>query len=113
MDVICENMLFSEGFQDANALSKKFVTLYSLASELLSQQRHYDWSLRACKAVLNVAARFKRLDPNPKEEHRILMLALRDFNTPKLLHDDEMIFKQLIDDLFPDFKGTERKVDLS
>ncbi len=46
-------------------------------------------------------------------EHRILMLALRDFNTPKLLHDDELIFKQLIDDLFPDYKGTERKVDLN
>ncbi len=67
MDVICENMLFGEGFQDANSLSKKFVTLYQQAAQLMSPQRHYDWSLRACKAVLNVAARFKRLDPNPKE----------------------------------------------
>jgi dynein heavy chain len=43
MDLICENMLMSEGFLQAHRLSKKFTTLYSLSSELLSKQRHYDW----------------------------------------------------------------------
>lgn len=35
---ICENMLMAEGFVKARALAVKFVTLYSLSSELLSKQ---------------------------------------------------------------------------
>lgn len=37
---ICENMLMAEGFVKARALAVKFVTLYSLSSELLSKQVH-------------------------------------------------------------------------
>lgn len=33
---ICENMLMSEGYEQARELSKKFVTLYSLSKSLLS-----------------------------------------------------------------------------
>jgi len=61
--LICENMLMSEGFMDARPLSIKFVTLYQLASELLSPQAHYDWGLRAVKSVLRVAGGLKRADP--------------------------------------------------
>ena len=63
MELICENMLMSEGFLQAHRLSKKFTTLYSLSSELLSKQRHYDWGLRATKAVLRVAGSLKRGEP--------------------------------------------------
>lgn len=38
--LICENMLMSEGFQTAEILAKKFVTLYDLSKALLSKQRH-------------------------------------------------------------------------
>lgn len=38
---ICENMLMAEGFVKARALAVKFVTLYSLSSELLSKQVIY------------------------------------------------------------------------
>ena len=37
IELICENMLMSEGFITAKALSKKFVTLYDLSKELLSK----------------------------------------------------------------------------
>lgn len=53
--LICEIMLVAEGFQEARLLAKKFITLYSLCKELLSQQDHYDWGLRAIKSVLVVA----------------------------------------------------------
>lgn len=39
---ICENMLMAEGFVKARTLAVKFVTLYSLSSELLSKQVRYD-----------------------------------------------------------------------
>ncbi|KDO31249.1 hypothetical protein SPRG_03866 [Saprolegnia parasitica CBS 223.65] len=88
---ICENMLMSEGFQQARTLAIKFVTLYQLSSELLSKQFHYDWGLRAVKSVLRVAGILKRAEPDV-EEDKVLMRALRDFNTPKIPQLDTPIF---------------------
>lgn len=53
--LICEIMLVAEGFQEARLLARKFITLYTLCKELLSNQDHYDWGLRAIKSVLVVA----------------------------------------------------------
>jgi dynein heavy chain 2 len=47
--------LISEGFQDAKALGRKLVALFSLGRQLLSKQQHYDWGLRALKTVLGTA----------------------------------------------------------
>jgi dynein heavy chain, axonemal len=98
--LICENMLMAEGFEGAKALASKFYALYSLLAQLLSKQRHYDWGLRAVKSVLVVAGGFKRAEPAVPENH-LLMRALRDFNTPKIVADDEVIFHGLLEDLFP------------
>ena len=98
--LICENMLMAEGFEEAQDLSKKFMTLYQLAKSLLSQQIHYDWGLRAVKSVLRQAGGLKRENPEGSE-YEILMRALRDFNLPKIVVDDRKIFKDLINDLFP------------
>lgn len=98
--LICENMLMSEGFVMARPLSVKFVTLYQLSSELLSPQAHYDWGLRAVKSVLRVAGMLKRAEPDQPEE-AVLMRALRDFNTPKVVLQDTPIFLRLVRDLFP------------
>ncbi len=54
-DLIAEVLLTSEGFTQAAALSRKLVVLFSLASELLSRQQHYDWGLRALKTTQGVA----------------------------------------------------------
>ena len=98
--LICENMLMAEGFTQASILASKFYGLYSLLRELLSKQLHYDWGLRAVKSVLVVAGGFKRLEPNLQEE-ALLMRALRDFNTPKIVREDEVVFFGLLTDLFP------------
>ena len=98
--LICEIMLVAEGFLDARILSRKFITLYKLCKELLSKQDHYDWGLRAIKSVLVVAGSLKRSDRQRPEE-QVLMRALRDFNTPKIVADDLPVFMGLISDLFP------------
>ena len=77
-----------------------FVTLYELASQLLSSQSHYDWGLRAVKSVLSVAGSLKRGNPDVDEE-AILMRALRDYNTPKIPQRDIAIFLRLMRNLFP------------
>jgi dynein heavy chain, axonemal len=98
--LICENMLMAEGFTQAKILASKFYGLYSLLRDLLSKQLHYDWGLRAVKSVLVVAGGFKRMEPNLQEE-ALLMRALRDFNIPKIVREDEVVFFGLLGDLFP------------
>ena len=49
LKIICENMLMSEGFENARVLAKKMTVLYKLAQEQLSVQYHYDFKLRALK----------------------------------------------------------------
>jgi dynein heavy chain, axonemal len=107
--LICENMLMAEGFEQAKVLASKFYGLYSLLRELLSKQMHYDWGLRAVKSVLVVAGAFKRAEPDLAEQE-LLLRALRDFNTPKIVKQDEPIFKGLLGDLFPGL-DPPRKVD--
>lgn len=107
--LICENMLMSEGFVEAKVLASKFYGLYSLLRELLSKQMHYDWGLRAVKSVLVVAGGFKRAEPELPEGD-LLMRALRDFNIPKIVREDEVVFFGLLGDLFPGV-DPPRKVD--
>jgi dynein heavy chain len=120
LEPICENMLMAEGFESARVLSIKFVKLYSLSSELLSPQPHYDWGLRSVKSVLRVAGMLKRDAKRIAEaggelmsEEAVLMRALRDFNTPKMPMHDVPVFLRLVEDLFPASYKTPAKVDVS
>jgi dynein heavy chain len=109
LTMICENMMMAEGFEEAKSLARKFFGLYSLLGELLSKQKHYDWGLRAVKSVLVVAGSMKRQDSKESEEtgreplteSDILLRALRDFNIPKIVTQDEVVFFGLLGDLFP------------
>lgn len=98
--LIAENMLMSEGFTQAKLLGVKFIHLYTLCKDLLSKAMHYDWGLRAIKSVLRVAGDFKRSEPD-KSELTILFRSLRDFNLPKIVGDDLIVFTDLLGDLFP------------
>lgn len=75
-------------------------TMYKLAREQLSKQHHYDFGLRALKAVLVMAGTIRRENPEYSEE-RLLMRALRDMNAPKFVFEDVPLFLGLIQDLFP------------
>nr|SYZ35238.1 PtDNAH9b [Paramecium tetraurelia] len=111
LELICENMLMAEGFEEAKTLAHKFVTLYMLCRDLLSKQLHYDWGLRAIKSVLVVAGGFKRAEANIAEQ-ALLMRALRDFNIPKIAFQDLDVFSGLLSDLFPNI-NIPRKRDMA
>lgn len=97
---IAEIMLFSEGFSSAKFLSKKIVTLYDLATQQLSKQDHYDFTLRAIKSVLVTAGGLKRVDGEMPED-LVLLRALRENNLPKLVGEDTQLFLAILGDLFP------------
>ena len=89
--LICENMLMSEGFNNAKILAKKMTVLYKLAREQLSKQYHYDFGLRALKSVLVMAGSLKR-EYSDINEDIVLMRALRDMNMPKFVFEDVPLF---------------------
>lgn len=59
-ELIAQVMLFSQGFRTAEVLASKIVPFFNLCDEQLSPQPHYDFGLRALKAVLSSAGILKR-----------------------------------------------------
>lgn len=60
LELIAQVMLFSQGFRAAELLASKVVPFFGLCAEQLSTQPHYDFGLRALKAVLASAGHLKR-----------------------------------------------------
>ncbi|GIQ83153.1 dynein heavy chain, partial [Kipferlia bialata] len=98
--LIAEIILFSEGFSTAKGLARKMTRLYKLSSEQLSQQDHYDFGMRAIKAVLVMAGACKRQYTDLSEDV-VLIRAMRDSNVPKYLSEDVPLFMGIVQDLFP------------
>lgn len=126
---ISEVKLYSEGFSTAKYLAKKLFRLYELAGRQLSQQDHYDFTLRTVGSVLALAGEQKRSTgknvknklnktsndnskveyiSNEKQEELFLLNALKNANIPKFLDDDIKLFKALLCDLFPETKQVDQ-----
>jgi len=112
-DVIAEVILYSEGFKQAKDLARKVVSLFILSRQLLSVQQHYDWGLRALKAVLNTGgkliqqAKREGVDVTAKMEKEILIKAVRVNTLSKLTYVDTKRFLALIGDVFPGVESSD------
>ncbi|KAA0150075.1 hypothetical protein FNF29_05515 [Cafeteria roenbergensis] len=99
--LIAEIILYAEGFDDARNLARKMTKLYKLSSEQLSQQRHYDFGMRAVKSVLVMAGDGKRESAGRLTEDVVLIRAMQNSNVPKFLAEDLPLFYAIVQDLFP------------
>lgn len=118
-ELIAQVMLFSQGFRTAETLASKIVPFFNLCLEQLSPQPHYDFGLRALKAVLVSAGQLKRehmLAGGDGEvathaaievsEQEILIQSVSETIVPKLVAEDVPLLKSLLSDVFP---GVEYK----
>lgn len=103
---IAKISLMSEGFLKNDELAKKIHTIYQLLKRQLSQQTHYDFSMRAIKSVLSSSGRIKREMPM-LDEVKVVLKAIRDMNLPKFISDDTTLFDNLFMDLFPEVEEPE------
>ena len=71
--MISEVILYSMGFEDARPLSKKIVEVFTACAEQLSNQFHYDYSMRAVKAVLVASSKMKFQDDHGEPEDAIIL----------------------------------------
>lgn len=101
-ELIAQVLLFSKGFRTAEALAAKIVPFFNLCAEQLSAQPHYDFGLRALKAVLASAGVLKRdrpltdgLDATSHQvlEQRIMIQSVSETIVPKLVADDVALLK--------------------
>jgi dynein heavy chain 2 len=112
-ELIAEVSLVTEGFTQAKDLASKIVSLFRLSKQLLSTQQHYDWGLRALKAVLNSGGRLiqsykvQGSKVDNEIEYEILIKAVRVNTLSKLTFNDTMKFLALIGDVFPGIKSAD------
>lgn len=103
--MIAEVSLYSLGFSFARPLAKKIVETYRLCAEQLSYQTHYEFGMRAVKAVLEAAAQYRAMPEHrghADNEFQLVLKALLDVNLPKFVAEDVPLFESIIRDLFKD-----------
>ncbi|ORY33069.1 putative motor [Naematelia encephala] len=108
-ELIAQVLLFSKGFRAAEVLASKVVPFFNICAEQLSSQPHYDFGLRALKAVLSSAGILKR-DRHLQNiadgdmvmmEQQIMIQSVIETIVPKLVAEDVALLRALLEDVFP------------
>jgi len=109
--LIAQVMLFSQGFVSAEKLSGKVVSIFDGCKDILSNQGHYDFGLRALKTLLVSAGALKRKELEGKSvpegediynlEESVLIAGACNNIVPKLIAVDLVGFNDILKETFP------------
>ena len=109
--VIAEVYLFSEGFKEAEDISKKLVGLFKVSGQLLSNQWHYDWGLRSiipvlksCGSMLRKMKSNNSFQQSLKTESELVVNSLRVNIISRLTFFDNLKFDEILRDTFPNIE---------
>ncbi|WFD21602.1 hypothetical protein MEQU1_000257 [Malassezia equina] len=97
--LIVQVLLRVHGFAEADVLAQKMVLLFRLCAEQLSAAPHYDFGLRALKAVLVRAGRLRRACHF--NDVSVMAHSVQDTVGPRLVSEDVPLFGELVRDVFP------------
>ena len=101
--LIAEVLLYSEGVEEPRLIAMRFAAVYRLAAEQLSQQKHYDFGLRAMRAALILAGKLKRSVADKEDsDEAIVVRAISSLIMPILIMEDVSPFLSLLTDVFGD-----------
>lgn len=102
MQQILENMLMAEGFILGRSLAGKLYYFFQHAKDNFLKEQHYDWGLRAIKAVCRSAGDFLRAKENitPADEEAALLTAAWVNVEAKLSSEDVPGFEAILVELF-------------
>lgn len=104
-EIIVDVLLTTQGFLKTKELAQVVVPFFNELESLCSPQTHYDFGLRALKAMLNNCGKIKRKTKkalSEKDELAIVLRSIYDTTLPKLVKEDQVIFFSLKDKYFPD-----------
>jgi dynein heavy chain 1 len=109
--LIAQVMLYSQGIVTAESLSGRVVDLFLKCKAQMSEQRHYDFGLRALKTLLVTAGALKRAALEGRGSLEGEELAVAETNAlvvgacnniiPKLVAEDMPVFKTILEATFP------------
>ena len=112
--LISEIRLYSFGFEDARSCARKLVKTLQLCSEQCSNQKHYDYGMRAVNSILVAAGnlREKLGESNEWNETSIVLRAINDVNRAKFTVQDLPLFEGITNDLFPGISLPKSNYDI-
>uniref|UniRef100_A0A2A4JRE1 Dynein heavy chain, cytoplasmic n=1 Tax=Heliothis virescens TaxID=7102 RepID=A0A2A4JRE1_HELVI len=111
-DVLAAHLLAAACVPDAEILAKDLHNVFSLASSLLSEQRHYDWGLRALKAAVGSCAAALQARAGDGRRRRALTRRLLTLNNlSKLTTYDAKRFENILSLVFADVPTEESSSD--
>ncbi|SCU96260.1 LAFA_0G05292g1_1 [Lachancea sp. 'fantastica'] len=109
-EIIAEVILLSLGFREAHEMSLKITSFFKMLQERCSDQKYYDFGLRAMKAVLRNCKKLRQslfennLDRNLES---LVYLSLHQLLEPRLEDKDLLVFRDVLSELFDDVKLQE------
>ncbi|CAD8066256.1 unnamed protein product [Paramecium sonneborni] len=103
IQIILSTILSIFGFNEPSKLTHQLMELISISKDLLSNQYHYDYSLRALKSVVILAGQLYQEQSNDLklDQSNYILKALKYVYEPKLIQNDLILFHQLLLQFYP------------